>query len=270
MLVQGATWPVNSSGDPKKVPEFTAAEKKLLVCQFEPRGSGLCNRGAGCEFSHDIPLPKAASPAAKAEQAAGTVPKAKAESVKATGTANNVQNDKRHNGYGAIVRALSQAHVLMTSCPELGAPLASLTSLKNDLTLQSGWPLGTLGISEPTGAILAHGTTDKPKYNLDAVCHEASTTTLERPNTYEFEASPFEGHGAPEDAVPAELAEWQVTLKGDGQEIEYIFDTQAERTGVSSLLRRLGDLGIGYKDLNTAQSSLEDIFVSLVHQEKAA
>jgi len=72
------------------------------------------------------------------------------------------------------------------------------------------------------------------------------------------------------DAVPAELAEWQVTLKGDGQEIEYIFDTQAERTGVSSLLRRLGDLGIGYKDLNTAQNSLEDIFVALVHQEKAA
>ena len=71
-------------------------------------------------------------------------------------------------------------------------------------------------------------------------------------------------------AVPMELAEWNVTLKGDGQEIEYIFDTQAERTGVSSLLRRLGDLGIGYKDLNTAQSSLEDIFVSLVDQEKAA
>ena len=74
----------------------------------------------------------------------------------------------------------------------------------------------------------------------------------------------------PIDAVPAELAQWDVTLKGEGHEIEYIFDTQAERTGVSSLLRKLGDLGIGYKDLNTAQSSLEDIFVSLVHQEKAA
>ncbi|EPR15886.1 multidrug ABC transporter ATP-binding protein [Sphingobium indicum IP26] len=71
-------------------------------------------------------------------------------------------------------------------------------------------------------------------------------------------------------AVPPELAEWQVALKADGHEIEYLFDTQAERTGVSSLLRRLGDLGIGYKDLNTQQSSLEDIFVSLVHQEKAA
>jgi len=74
----------------------------------------------------------------------------------------------------------------------------------------------------------------------------------------------------PMESVPAELAEWNVTLNADGHEIEYIFDTQAERTGVSSLLRKLGDLGIGYKDLNTKQSSLEDIFVSLVHQEKAA
>jgi ABC-2 type transport system ATP-binding protein len=74
----------------------------------------------------------------------------------------------------------------------------------------------------------------------------------------------------PIQAIPAALTEWNVTLHADGGEIEYIFDTQAERTGVSSLLRRLGDLGIGYKDLNTRQSSLEDIFVSLVHQEKAA
>ncbi|WP_066516996.1 ABC transporter ATP-binding protein [Sphingobium cloacae] len=70
--------------------------------------------------------------------------------------------------------------------------------------------------------------------------------------------------------VPGELAEWGVTLKAEGNEMEYLFDTRAERTGVSSLLRKLGDLGIGYKDLNTQQSSLEDIFVSLVHQEQAA
>ncbi|MCK0531180.1 ABC transporter ATP-binding protein [Sphingobium agri] len=70
--------------------------------------------------------------------------------------------------------------------------------------------------------------------------------------------------------IPPELGEWVLALKSDGSEIEYVFDTRAERTGVSSLLRRLGDLGIGYKDLNTQQSSLEDIFVSLVHQEKAA
>jgi ABC-2 type transport system ATP-binding protein len=74
----------------------------------------------------------------------------------------------------------------------------------------------------------------------------------------------------PLDAVPPDLGEWNVALKGNGNEIEYVFDTQAERTGVSSLLRRLGDLGIAYKDLNTQQSSLEDIFVSLVHEEKAA
>jgi len=72
------------------------------------------------------------------------------------------------------------------------------------------------------------------------------------------------------ESLPAELGEWEVALNADGCEIEYVFDTRAERTGVSSLLRKLGDLGIGYKDLNTQQSSLEDIFVSLVHQEKAA
>jgi ABC-2 type transport system ATP-binding protein len=74
----------------------------------------------------------------------------------------------------------------------------------------------------------------------------------------------------PMQAVPAELAEWKVTLKADGNELEYVFDANAERTGVPSLLRAVSDLGIGFKDLNTAQSSLEDIFVSLVHRDKPA
>ncbi|SCW45534.1 ABC-2 type transport system ATP-binding protein [Sphingobium faniae] len=74
----------------------------------------------------------------------------------------------------------------------------------------------------------------------------------------------------PLSAVPDHLAEWDVSLKAEGNEMEYLFDTRAERTGVSSLLRKLGDLGIGYKDLNTRQSSLEDIFVSLVHREQMA
>ena len=69
-------------------------------------------------------------------------------------------------------------------------------------------------------------------------------------------------------AVPAELAEWSPTLKADGNELEYVFDSNLEKTGVPSLLRRLADLGIAFKDLNTRQSSLEDIFVSLVHQDK--
>ncbi|MBL8630239.1 MAG: ABC transporter ATP-binding protein [Rhodospirillaceae bacterium] len=65
-------------------------------------------------------------------------------------------------------------------------------------------------------------------------------------------------------AIPPELAEWKLSLKADGHELEYVFDANAERTGVPSLLRRMTDLGIGFKDLKTEQSSLEDIFVSLV------
>jgi ABC-2 type transport system ATP-binding protein len=64
--------------------------------------------------------------------------------------------------------------------------------------------------------------------------------------------------------IPAALGEWHLQLAADGNELEYSFDINAERTGISALLRRMGDLGIGYKDLNTHQSSLEDIFVSLV------
>jgi ABC-2 type transport system ATP-binding protein len=74
----------------------------------------------------------------------------------------------------------------------------------------------------------------------------------------------------PLDALPPELAEWTLALNGDGGELEYVFDSNAERTGVPSLMRRLSDLGIGFKDLSTQQSSLEDIFVGLVHQSKGA
>jgi len=70
-------------------------------------------------------------------------------------------------------------------------------------------------------------------------------------------------------AVPPELAEWSPTLRADGNELEYVFDSNLEKTGVPSLLRRLSDLGIAFKDLNTSQSSLEDIFVSLVRRDKA-
>ena len=71
------------------------------------------------------------------------------------------------------------------------------------------------------------------------------------------------------DSIPAELAEWNLVLQGDGHELLYTFDANAERTGVPSLLRRMSDLGIGFKDLHTRQSSLEDIFVSLVHEPRA-
>jgi ABC-2 type transport system ATP-binding protein len=71
-------------------------------------------------------------------------------------------------------------------------------------------------------------------------------------------------------AIPAELAEWRLELKNGGTELEYTFDTHEERTGIPSLLRRISDLGIGFRDLNTSQSSLEDIFVSLVSERAGA
>ena len=71
-------------------------------------------------------------------------------------------------------------------------------------------------------------------------------------------------------ALPPGLEEWNLDLVGDGRELRYVFDRHAERTGVPSLLSRLRDLGIGFSDLNTRQSSLEDIFVGLVHGRRAA
>ena len=67
-------------------------------------------------------------------------------------------------------------------------------------------------------------------------------------------------------AVPAALCEWPLTLNGRGTELEYTFDGAAEHTGIAELIRRLNELGIGFKDLNTRQSSLEEIFVSLVSE----
>jgi len=67
----------------------------------------------------------------------------------------------------------------------------------------------------------------------------------------------------PMTALPAELEGWPLSLKAGGHELEYTFDAQEEQR-IPALLRRLGELGIAYKDLNTQQSSLEDIFVSLV------
>jgi ABC-2 type transport system ATP-binding protein len=66
--------------------------------------------------------------------------------------------------------------------------------------------------------------------------------------------------------IPAALAEWKLALKNGGCDLEYTFDARDERVGIPALLKRLGELGIGFKDLNTAQSSLEEIFVSLVSE----
>jgi ABC-2 type transport system ATP-binding protein len=66
--------------------------------------------------------------------------------------------------------------------------------------------------------------------------------------------------------LPEALREWPVVLKASGSELEYTFDAREESAGIPALLRRLDELGIGFTDLQTRQSSLEDIFVSLVSE----
>ena len=65
-------------------------------------------------------------------------------------------------------------------------------------------------------------------------------------------------------ALPSELADPQLQLSSDGQNLIYTFDAQRDRTGIAGLLRRLADHDIDFKDLQTSESSLEEIFVSLV------
>ena len=71
-------------------------------------------------------------------------------------------------------------------------------------------------------------------------------------------------------SVPPALAEWRPQLSEDGNLLTYEFDAKAERTGIPSLLSAMRDAGIGFKDLDTKQSSLEDIFVGLIHQQRSA
>ena len=71
-------------------------------------------------------------------------------------------------------------------------------------------------------------------------------------------------------AIPAGLEEWHLSLEDEGHRLRYTFDAQAERTGIPSLLRKLGEMGIAFKDLDTSKSSLEDIFVGLVEHREAS
>lgn len=68
-------------------------------------------------------------------------------------------------------------------------------------------------------------------------------------------------------AVPASLAAHHLELSADGGELVYTYDTKGERTGITALLNDLTEAGVRFNDLNTTQSSLEEIFVSLVHQQ---
>ncbi|WP_249693929.1 ABC transporter ATP-binding protein [Stappia sp. WLB 29] len=68
----------------------------------------------------------------------------------------------------------------------------------------------------------------------------------------------------PLSAVPAGLSAHNLELSADGSELVYTYDTQGERTGITALLQDLNAAGIRFRDLQTRQSSLEEIFVNLV------
>jgi ABC-2 type transport system ATP-binding protein len=70
------------------------------------------------------------------------------------------------------------------------------------------------------------------------------------------------------DAIPAALSPHHLSLAADGEELIYTYDTQGERTGITSLLQDLASAGVRFKDLQTTQSSLEDIFVDLVRRRR--
>jgi ABC-2 type transport system ATP-binding protein len=70
----------------------------------------------------------------------------------------------------------------------------------------------------------------------------------------------------PLEAVPAELANHQLALTDNGSAMIYTYDAQGERTGISALLADLSKVGVRFKDLQTKESSLEEIFVSLVRE----
>jgi ABC-2 type transport system ATP-binding protein len=72
----------------------------------------------------------------------------------------------------------------------------------------------------------------------------------------------------PLDAIPAALHKHALELAPGGTSLTFTYDTQAERTGITALLADMREAGIGFKDLATSQSSLEDIFVDLVRQSR--
>jgi len=72
---------------------------------------------------------------------------------------------------------------------------------------------------------------------------------------------------SPVDAIPEALAPYGLSIAADGHEVVYTYDTQAERTGITSLLSDLRSAGLTFRDLQTRESSLEDIFVGLVRKQ---
>jgi ABC-2 type transport system ATP-binding protein len=72
----------------------------------------------------------------------------------------------------------------------------------------------------------------------------------------------------PLQGVPQGLAGYGLALSAKGDELVYTYDARHEHGGIAALLKALDEQGIHFKDLNTTQSSLEDIFVSLVREPR--
>ncbi len=68
----------------------------------------------------------------------------------------------------------------------------------------------------------------------------------------------------PLDNIPGELSDYPLELGNQGSQLIYTFDSREENTGISGLIKQLNEKGIEFKDINSSQSSLEDIFVNLV------
>jgi ABC-2 type transport system ATP-binding protein len=73
---------------------------------------------------------------------------------------------------------------------------------------------------------------------------------------------------SPLERIPEAFADLSLELAEDGHALVYTFDVQSEETGIAALLKRLGEHGIDFKDLHSSESSLEEIFVSLVRGQK--
>jgi len=71
------------------------------------------------------------------------------------------------------------------------------------------------------------------------------------------------------DAIPESLSAHNLALTADGETLEFTYDTTSERTGITALMTNLNAAGIRFRDIETSQRSLEDIFVGLVHEERA-
>jgi len=72
----------------------------------------------------------------------------------------------------------------------------------------------------------------------------------------------------PLETIPEALASYPLALSDDGSSLTYTFDVQSEQTGIAEVLRRLNQHGIDFRDLHSSESSLEEIFVNLVHESR--